>query len=143
MELAFDYTLGDSTGRSPADIELRRLEELVAAYQAFTGHELANQLVPLQGFARLLLLSAPASLDPESLDILARMATLTRQIEALARRMADLGRLLREPPFGPRLAISEVAREAVAEVCCRSAASALTATPDVDYHIQENLPHAG
>jgi signal transduction histidine kinase len=92
-------------------------EPLLACYQSFLGHDLPGQLVALQGLARLLLLQS-ASLPAETVDLLGRLAGITQKVDALVRRVADLGRIQREPPFGPPVSLADVVGAAAAEVRC-------------------------
>jgi signal transduction histidine kinase len=103
-----------------------RLEQLIAGYHHFLAHDLANQLVAVQGFARLLT-EQTAESDPESRALLTRLADLARRADQQARRFAEYGRLLREPPGGPPVPLAEVAAEAVAEVRAAPRTSPATA----------------
>ena len=104
MDLVFDYTTTAAQASGPGpSAEARRLWELTAAYQQFVGHELANQLVPLQAFARLLLEHHGNQLDEDGRHLLGRMADLTQRADRHARQLAEVGRLLREPAWGPAL----------------------------------------
>jgi signal transduction histidine kinase len=132
VEIVFDFTRQDEPGR--ASREQERLEQLLGCFQTWIGHELPNQLVPIQAFARLLLESWGGRLDEEGREILDRLAALARKADALARRLAEVGRLLREPPWGVDLPLGDLVREAVAE------ATLLAAHPGVRYDIQDNLP---
>jgi signal transduction histidine kinase len=88
---------------------------LLACYQTFLGHDLPGQLVALQGLAGLL---QAERLPPETSDLLGRIVSITRRLDALVRRVADLGRIDREPPFGPAVPLAELVQEAAAEVRC-------------------------
>src|SRR5262245_52676258 len=105
-----DYT-GQGAGR-----ERDRLAQLLAALQAFVGHDLPNQLVAAQGLARLLGELAGDRLDAEERGLVDRLAALAREADARARRLAEIGRLLRGPAWGPPVALREVVEEAVAAV---------------------------
>jgi signal transduction histidine kinase len=109
MERLIDCSDASEAGRRG------RLEQLVAGYHQFLAHDLANQLVPIQGFARLLAEQVGGA-DPEARALLTRLADLTRRVDQQARRFAEFGRLLREPPGGPPVALADVVAEAVAEV---------------------------
>lgn len=87
---------------------------LLDCYQKALGHELPNLLVAGQGLARLLLLEAGP--DPETRGLLERLAQSLRNTDALVRRLAGLGRLLRQP-FDPRpIDLADLVREVAAEV---------------------------
>src|SRR5262245_24389486 len=102
MELVLDYTRTPGPGQEP-------VLQLLACFQAFLGHELPNQLVPVQGYARLLVEQHGAPLDEEGRLLLTRIADLTRQVDTRARRLADIGRLMREAARGPGGDLAEVA----------------------------------
>jgi signal transduction histidine kinase len=110
MPLSFDF-------RSRADREQERLEQLVACFQAFAGHELPNALVAVQGLARLL--ARDEALPEEARAMLGRLAALAQKADLCSRRLAEIGRLLWEPGFGPPVELSEAVREAAAEVNAR------------------------
>jgi signal transduction histidine kinase len=102
------------------------LPGLVACQQAFIGHELPNHLIALQGFARLL---ADGSLDAEESQLIAsRLASLSRRTDEAARRLADIGRDLREPAWGLPVSPTAVALDAAAEA--RALHPALNVTAD-------------
>lgn len=114
MQRLIDCT--NSSGESAAQLECRRLEHLLSGYQQFLGHDLGNQLVPIQGFARMLQEQCRERLDPEAGALLSRLADLTRRADLQARRLANIGRLLREPAWGPAVSLREAVAEALAEV---------------------------
>jgi signal transduction histidine kinase len=130
MEIVFDFT-AKAGGPDP---EQDRLARLVACLHLYVGHELPNQLVTIQAFARMLQEDHGQSLDEEGRMMLERVASLTQKADVLARRLADLNRLLREPPWGERLSLEEVVREAIAEVKVLGASSAIR------YDVQDDLP---
>src|SRR5262245_61089861 len=122
MERVLDYTVAPAEPGSPAgpagdclQRECRRLEHLLAGYQAYLGHDLANQLVAIQGFARHLE-SLSVDLDPDAPLLLGRLADVTRRADLCSRRLAEIGRVLRDPPHGAPVALLDVAWEAVASV---------------------------
>jgi len=108
--------------RSAAGRESERLGCLLACFQAFVGHELPNALVGIQGLARLL---AADDLPQEARALLERLAALAQKAHLCSRRLAEIGRLLREPSFGPPVELAEALREAVAEVNARRPAAPL------------------
>jgi signal transduction histidine kinase len=132
MEIVFDYTSKDFA--ASADQESGRVARFVACMQTYIGHELPNQLVAIQAFARMLLEHHGSALDEEARMMLARMASLTQRTDAVARRLAEVGRLLRDSAWGLPLSLDEVVREAIAEV------NALGAPPDCTFDVEENLP---
>jgi signal transduction histidine kinase len=150
MQRVIDCTT--STGQTHPPAEFRLLEHLVAAYQQFLGHDLPNQLVSIQGMARLLQTDQGVNLDPETRMLLGRLAELTQRADRQARRLADMARLLRDPAWGSPVPLIEVVREALAEVKatprgCRSTACASDITWDVVeqmpmVHVSPRLLHA-
>jgi signal transduction histidine kinase len=111
-----------------------RRERLLACFQQALGHELPNQLVALQGLARMLDLEQGDRLDADGRGRLLRLADLARGADRLVRSLAEIGRLCRDP--GPREAVclAEAAREAAAEV------NLLSPGQRVEYHFQEPSP---
>jgi signal transduction histidine kinase len=130
MELVFDYA---TNAAAPAP-EQERMARFIACMQAYVGHELPNQLVAVQAFARLLLEHHAAALDEEGRMLLQRLASVAQRADNLARRLAEIGRLLREPAWGPALPAREIVHEAIAEV------NALGAPAGMSYAIEESLP---
>jgi len=94
---------------------LARAERLLACYQQAVGHELPNQLVALQGTARMVAQDAGDRLDAETRAGLIRVAELARRVHDFVAVLADVGRTCRrvEPPQA--VALEEVCREAAAE----------------------------
>jgi signal transduction histidine kinase len=104
------------------------LPDLASCYQAFVGHELPNQLVALQGIARLL---GEGGLDPEDARSLTlRLAEIARRADQVSRRLADLGRELREPAWGLPTSPAAEALEAAAEACAALPGSSLVVDAD-------------
>ena len=124
----------------PGEREGDRLRQLLAAYQTFVGHDLPNRLVSVQAYARLLEGADGSDLDDESKMVLRRVAALTGQMGLQARRLFEIDKLLREPPWGPPLSLAEVAEEVVAGIRCREGAGAIA------FHLPDRdpcLPLAG
>lgn len=93
------------------------LAELVACQQAFLGHELPNQLVALQGIARLL---GEGDLPAEEAQTLSRrLAVLTRRVDITSRRLADIGREMAAPAWGLPCPVLAAAEEAAPEARAR------------------------
>lgn len=145
MERVIDYTVAPAHPGSPpdpdaasAEPERRRLEHLLAGYQMFLGHDLPNQLVAIQGFARHLESAAVAS-DPDAAALLGRLADLTRRADRHSRRLAEIGRLLREPPYGEPVSLRDIVRGAVASVRSAPRCASAGATPPV-FECVESMP---
>ena len=112
-----DPDLADSLDR--CDREAERLRSLLGAYHTFVGHDLANQLLSLQEFARLVEAVDLSRLDEESKMLMGRIGFLSETMRLQAHRLTEIGNLLREPPWGPSLSLSEAVEEVVAVVRCR------------------------
>src|SRR5688572_22859769 len=111
MEISFDFhqTDGERPTRDQAD-------RMLACFQKALGHELPNQLVALQGLARVLELELADRLDEESRSHLQRLSALARRVDECIRTLAQVGHWCRDPgPVGP-VVLAELACEAVAEV---------------------------
>jgi two-component system sensor histidine kinase HydH len=131
MEIVLDFTR--SAGGPAAAPGPDQAEQLLACFQKALGHELPNQLVAIQGLARLL--EGESGLGPEGRALVGRLVDLTRRADGLVRALADLGRLCRERAPGPPLAPADVAREAAAAVNFVSPEVA------IEYDLENALPH--
>jgi signal transduction histidine kinase len=101
---------------SPASRSQAADEQLLGAFRHLLGHELPNQMIALQGLLRVLELDEADRLAPAGKDLLARLGTLAQEIHALVHRMAELCRL-RQPSEPPEsFSLTELAREAAAEI---------------------------
>jgi signal transduction histidine kinase len=105
---------------------------LLACLQEALGHGLPNQLVAVQGLARLVLEEQGPRLDAEGRDLLGRVADLSREADRAVRTLAEVVRACREPAAvsDPR----EVAREAGAE------AELLPGGASIGYDFQGEVP---
>jgi two-component system OmpR family sensor kinase len=113
MDLQYDF------GPDPADPARRRIEQLerlLGCFQKALGHELPNQLVALQGLARLIEMEQADRLDEEGRAHLLRLADLARRTDGLVRALAEIGRLTRDCGQTEASSLSDAAREAAAEV---------------------------
>lgn len=130
MEIVFDFrSMPDAVRRA----EL--IEPVLACYQQVLGHDLPNRLVALQGLA--VLLDGPADrLDSDGAQMLRQIAELSRGIDTWVRRVAQMGRLCREPLSDVPIDPSEVASEAAAET------KMLVAGLAIDYHWEQGVPAA-
>jgi signal transduction histidine kinase len=113
---------------NPAARKLEQLERLTACFQKALGHELPNQLVALQGLARLAVAECGNRLDADGRELLERLAGLARRTDGVVRALAEIGRLTRDPGPAEAVSLPEVAREAVAEV------NVLSSGWSVEYH---------
>lgn len=120
MELHLDFS---------AAVEADALAELAACYQAYVGHELLNQLVSVQAYARAVLEDEADQLSEDGRMMLGNLADLAQRTDALARRLADMGRLLREPAGGPGAQIEQIIRDAA------DTAKALGRRGDIRYDV--------
>ena len=92
-----------------------RLARLMAVLQKALGHELPNQLIAVQGLARLLDLEHGERLGAEGRDYLGRLAAGAARAHALVAELADVARLARPAAPSEAVDFAEVAAEAVAE----------------------------
>jgi signal transduction histidine kinase len=90
-------------------------QALLACFQLALGHELPSGLLVMQGFARMVQEQGPG-LEEERHALLSRLVSVTQRADGLVRRLAQIGRLCREPVTGPAVCLGEVVREAVAGV---------------------------
>ena len=125
MDIQHDF------GPDPANPTLRRLEQaerLLGCFQRALGHELPNQLVALQGLARLVEMEQADHLNEEGRGHLARLADLARRTDNVVRALAEIGRLTRDAGSAETVALPDAAREAAAEV------NLLSSGWSVEYH---------
>jgi two-component system OmpR family sensor kinase len=111
-----------------------QVEKLLDCFQKALGHELPNQLVALQGLARLLEAEKGSQLDEEGRACLDRVASLAQRVGQLVRALADLDRLCRDPEPATAVSLAEAAGEAVAEV------KVLYPGSLIEYHLQDRMP---
>jgi len=121
MELVFDYTQAGSVSDVDSAAEAARLNEWTTVLQHFVGHDLANHLVFLQGTARLLLAERLEQADDQERDLLNRLAERAQQADRQARRLAEIGRLLRLPALDTAYRLDELIEESLARVRLRQA----------------------
>lgn len=139
MDSRFDPDPSPPASPDPGEREGNRVRQLLDAYQTFVGHDLSNQLVSVQAFARRLEDSDDTGLDDESKMLLGRIGVLSKEMGFQARRLSEVGNLLREPPWGPPLSLRDVAEEVVAGIRYRAEAG------EIVFHLPEvasNLPLA-
>jgi len=101
---------------NPTSRRLEQLERLLGCFQQALGHELPNQLVALQGLARLVELEQGDRMDEKGRGHLLRLADLARRTDDLVRALAEIGRLTRDAGPAEAVSLPEAAREAAAEV---------------------------
>jgi signal transduction histidine kinase len=92
-----------------------RLGRLLAVLQKGLGHELPNQLVAVQGMARLLALEEGERLSAEGRDYLGRVAAGAAKAHALVSALAEVARLARPSAPNEAVDLAEAVAEAVAE----------------------------
>lgn len=92
------------------------MEQLLALLQKTLGHELPNQLIAVQGLARLLDLEAGATLNPDCQDYLQRLAAAAQRAHETVRALGDFLRAIRTDRPVVRIALGEIVREVCAEV---------------------------
>jgi signal transduction histidine kinase len=132
MEISRDFDPPDValTDRRPGE----QLEGLLALYQRALGHDLPNQLVSIQGFARMLEGELPPSTPQDVRDLLGRLAGIARKADEQARALAGIGRLLRAADAPASLDLGELVHEAATETRL-----VFKATP-VEYHFSDDWP---
>ena len=80
---------------NPSSVSTEQAERLLACFEKAVRHELPNQLVAIQGLARLVAEEQANRLDPEGRYQLDRLIALARRTDALVRVLADLARFSR------------------------------------------------
>jgi len=91
-------------------------DRLLALLQKALGHELPNQLIAVQGLARLLDAEARDRLGDEGRDYLERLSTAAQRAHEMVHSLADLIRALRAPRSTLRVPVADVVREAALEM---------------------------
>jgi signal transduction histidine kinase len=110
-------------------------ERLLLVLQKALGHELPNQLIAVQGLARVINLEASDRLGDEGKEYLARLSAAAQRTHEFIRALADLVRAVRTPPPVQAVSLADVARQTVAEL------KQLFPGRDIDYHLpQAELP---
>jgi signal transduction histidine kinase len=101
--------------------------------QQALGHELPNQLVAVQGMARLLQLEAGDRLGADGSEYVHRLAAAAQRAHETVRALAGFVRALRADAVG-RVSLADVVREAAAELggLCKALA--------IEYHLPEQGP---
>jgi signal transduction histidine kinase len=91
-------------------------DQLLALLQKALGHELPNQLIAVQGLARLLDADARDRLGDDGRDYLQRLSAAAQRAHEMVHSLADLIRALRAPRSTLRVPVADVVREAALEV---------------------------
>jgi signal transduction histidine kinase len=91
-------------------------DRLLALLQKALGHELPNQLIAVQGLARLLDAEARDRLGDDGRDYLQRLSAAAQRAHEMIHSLADLIRALRAPRSTLRVPLQDVVREAALEV---------------------------
>lgn len=99
-----------------AQRRLRRCQRLLSCFQHVLGHDLPGRLVAIQGLIQLLQIEQQDHLDPEGREYLQRLAGLAQKVHQDVRSLAEVGRLIANPPLAESAPLEQHAREAVAEV---------------------------
>lgn len=115
---------------NPAEPEART-DRLLAMLQKALGHELPNQLLAIQGLARILEMEEGERLGAEAKDYLTRLSAAARRCHELVRTLADIVRASRNVLPAQPISLREAARQAVAE------ARQLSPTGSIEYHVGE------
>jgi signal transduction histidine kinase len=133
MNVTEDFRRGEP-GASATGAGVPPAGSLLACFQQALGHELPNQLMSMQGLARLLEDGEGQHLGPEARAQFGRLAALAQETDRLVRALADVGRLCRDARSGGPVALDEVAQEAAAEV------HLLYGGPSIVYDFSGDLP---
>ncbi len=105
-----------------------RLLPLLTVLQQGLGHELPNQLIAVEGLARLLALEEGERLGADGRDYLRRLTAAAEKAHALVASLAEVARLGRPPEPIETVDFDEVATEAIA------LAKQLAAGRPAEYH---------
>jgi len=120
---------------TPAAQSDPRIERLLALLQKALGHELPNQLLAIQGLARVLDMEEGERLRPESKEFLARLAAAAQRTHELIRMLAEFIRATRmAPPDRPTLLATAVA-QALMDVAARGGSSQLSSPGPIEYDL--------
>jgi signal transduction histidine kinase len=109
-------------------------EPLLALLQQALGHELPNQLVAVQGMARLLDAEAADQLGPDGKEYIQRLGAAAQRAHELVRTLADLIRVLRRPGVVSHVSLADVIRDVAAEL------KALCGGRAIEYDLPEHGP---
>jgi hypothetical protein len=91
----------DATPSSADGVSADRLAHLLAVLRQALGHDLPNQLIAVQGLARLLELEQGERLGAEGRDYLGRLAAGAAAAHARVAELAELVRQARPAPSSP------------------------------------------
>jgi signal transduction histidine kinase len=114
-----------------------RTERLLALLQKALGHELPNQLLAIQGLARVLDMEEGERLGAESKEFLMRLAAAAQRTHELVRMLAEFIRATRAVPLDRPTLLATVVTQAVRDVGGRvsTAAAIECALPDGDIYL--------
>jgi signal transduction histidine kinase len=117
-------------------------ERLLLVLQKALGHELPNQLIAVQGLARVLDLESGERLSAEGREYLTRLSAAAQRTHEFIRALADLVRAVRTAPPDQPTSVSDVARQTIAEL------KQLFPGRGIDYHLPQaelllSVPAAG
>jgi len=97
-----------------------RTEQLLALLQKSLGHELPNQLLAIQGLARVLDMEEGERLGAEGKDFLSRLAAAAQRTHELIRMLAEFIRASRRTPLDRPTLLATVVAQAVLDAGARS-----------------------
>jgi signal transduction histidine kinase len=106
-------------GSAPAasiERRLARAERILTCFQKSLGHDLPNQLVALQGVLQVLELEEGSRLSAEGRDYLKRLGDISRRLRETITTLRAIGRAAAETGPAEEVSLTELAREAAAEV---------------------------
>lgn len=141
-EFVWDFSVATPQDRYPGAPRPPRVEspthlaslELLRCFQKALGHELPNQLVAIQGLARLSQYADDPDFPPQAL--LQRIVPLVSRTDQMVRALAEIGRLVQQAstPSDTPVSLDEVVREAAAAV------KYLYPDLPIEYHFPASLP---
>src|SRR5207237_1403241 len=108
-----------------------RTERLLALLQKALGHELPNQLVAIQGLARVLELEEGERLGAEGKEFLGRLAAAAQRPHELIRMLGEFIRASRAVPLDRPTALATAVGQAVMEI------RQLATAGSIEYHLPE------
>jgi signal transduction histidine kinase len=132
MEIVHDFSPGGDL--DPVKGRLDQLEMQLVLCQKALGHDLPNQMVALQGLARMLETELGPDVSPDTHTLVVRLAALAKLADENMRALAALSKLCRDPGPVETLNVGDVVREAAVWV------RILFRGQDVEYHLHEDMP---
>lgn len=102
--------------RPPSTEPPESLDRLLSLLQKALGHELPNQLIAVQGLARLLEMETGGQLSGDGKEYLQRLSAAAQRSHEMVRALADFLRALRAGKPLTKVSVPDVVRESAAEL---------------------------